>query len=515
MVDVPGSLIIIDQEFSKQQLTFALRAQEQRITLSNIGVHINKTATAQDITQAARLWPRSLTFSGVPATITIDHDLLHSHIQTTIASQLELPANASLSIAPDNSLALVPAHPGEGIDWAILERDILQNMQQISRNNPIVLRVVTAQPEVVDAEVESARTLASQILTEGLRFTAGEQSFSMQPFTVRRLLRFVAQDDLGKPVNKVLGVALDRAGLVEYFTTTLAKEINTPAKNARFELVEGTVKQFVLPEPGRQLDQEASVNAINSQLAQNIREASLTVVPLEPEINELANMQSLGITELLARGESDFTGSPKNRIKNITVGTSRYHGLLIAPGAEFSFNEFLGPVDGDHGFVPELVIKNNVTTPEFGGGLCQVSTTVFRAAVESGMKITARRNHAYAVRYYGPPGFDATIYPPYTDFRFLNNTPRYILIQTKITGTKLSFEFWGTQDGRTVSIEGPTSFQRQANGAVKAVLKQTVVKDNQTLIEDTFYSNYKSPELFPHVLAVNGETPPAATGKSQ
>ncbi|MEK7499924.1 MAG: VanW family protein, partial [Patescibacteria group bacterium] len=100
--------------------------------------------------------------------------------------------------------------------------------------------------------------------------------------------------------------------------------------------------------------------------------------------------------------------------------------------------------------------------------------------------------------YYGTPGFDATIYPPYTDFRFLNNTPGYILIQTKIEGTRLTFEFWGTDDNRSVVVEGPSPYNRMPDGSVKSVLKQTVTKDGATLVEDTFYSNYKSPNLFPH-----------------
>ena len=209
-------------------------------------------------------------------------------------------------------------------------------------------------------------------------------------------------------------------------------------------------------------------------------------------------------------GESDCVGSPKNRKINIAVGAKRYNGLLISPGSEFSFNQYLGPINKAAGFLPELVIKNNVTTPEYGGGLCQVSTTAFRAALNAGLEITDRRNHAYAVSYYGTPGLDATIYPPSTDLKFKNNTPSYILIQTRIEGTKLFFEFWGTDDGREVAVDEPVVYGKQANGAVKAYVKQKVTMGDETLVDDTFYSRYKSPKLFPKVLAANGEAPVAS-----
>ncbi len=268
--------------------------------------------------------------------------------------------------------------------------------------------------------------------------------------------------------------------------------------NARFQMKDGKVDQFALPQEGSSVNVEETLREVKKAFALHVQTVPLVMQTTLPIISDTGDSEKLGITKLLAVGETDFKGSPKNRKVNIGVGTSKYNGILIAPNEEFSFNAFLGPVNKEAGYLPELVIKNKTTTAEYGGGLCQVSTTAFRAAVYAGMQITARRNHAYAVRYYGTPGFDATIYPPYTDFRFLNNTPGYILIQTKIEGTRLTFEFWGTDDNRSVVVEGPSPYNRMPDGSVKSVLKQTVTKDGATLVEDTFYSNYKSPNLFPH-----------------
>ena len=118
----------------------------------------------------------------------------------------------------------------------------------------------------------------------------------------------------------------------------------------------------------------------------------------------------------------------------------------------------MGPIDGGgwaHGWLPELVIKGNDTIPEYGGGLCQVSPTMFRAALYSGLEITARRNHSYAVSYYTPYGLDATIYDPWPDFKFKNDTPAHLLIQGYTEGSEAYFVFYGTQDDRSVEMEGP------------------------------------------------------------
>jgi hypothetical protein len=128
-----------------------------------------------------------------------------------------------------------------------------------------------------------------------------------------------------------------------------------------------------------------------------------------------------------------------------------------------------------------------------------VSTTLFRAATRAGLEITQRRNHASAVRYYGTPGFDATIYPPYTDLRFINNTPGYILIQARFDGTKLQFELWGTDDGREVEVTGPVTYDYQPDGSVKATVKQIVTRNGEVLLDETFYSRYRSPNLYPKV----------------
>ena len=117
--------------------------------------------------------------------------------------------------------------------------------------------------------------------------------------------------------------------------------------------------------------------------------------------------------------------------------------------------KILGQIDASTGYVPELVIKNNQTIPEYGGGLCQVGTTIFRSALKSGLPITARQNHSYRVSFYEPAGTDAAVYDPWPDVRFLNDTGNYILIQSRIEKNNIYFDFWGKRDGRIASSTAP------------------------------------------------------------
>ncbi len=170
-------------------------------------------------------------------------------------------------------------------------------------------------------------------------------------------------------------------------------------------------------------------------------------------------LQDIGIKELIGTGHTDFSGSPKNRIHNIGVGLDHFNGTLIAPDEEFSFNKALGRVDASTGYKQELVITKIGTVPEYGGGLCQVSTTIYQAAVFSGLPITERAPHSYAVSYYASItgyGLDATIYLGGQDLKFINDTPGYILINSYAEGNDAYFKFYGTSDGRVVKLDGPT-----------------------------------------------------------
>ena len=503
--DLPSIIKLLEEDIARQTVTLTLKDKSQSYQLAQLGVSLDQAATRQAIEQSS-VYSVIVNPSTIQPVPLIDANILLQQVNTDFSILINNPLNATLQINDADALLLMPSHPGE----VIATDDLVSALQDVvttsAWSTTIPLTVRTSPASVQDDETQAAQTFAQQLLTDGLVLTFSDKTFTMKPFTIKRLLEFAPQVDPNNYDNQVLGLKINSEGLAEYLTTTIIPEIDQPAQNARFVLSDdGRVEQFGLPQSGQQLDLTATAANIAAKLAKHERTASLVVNVAEPAISEHADIKQLGITAKLSTGESDFAGSPANRKHNITIGAARYHGLLIAPGAEFSFNEFLGPVNAAAGFKPELVIKENVTTPEFGGGLCQVSTTLFRSALYAGLEVTQRRNHSYAVSYYGQPGLDATIYPPYTDLRFLNNTPGYILIQSRIEGTKLAFDFWGTADDRSVTVTGPITYERGSDGSVKAYVSQQVALADTTIIDQTFYSRYKSPKLFPRVLAANGE----------
>jgi vancomycin resistance protein YoaR len=171
----------------------------------------------------------------------------------------------------------------------------------------------------------------------------------------------------------------------------------------------------------------------------------------------------MGIVELVSEGTSNFRGSPPERVHNIVNAASKFGHVVVAPGEEFSFNQNVGDVNSANGFIDALVIAGDRTAVGIGGGVCQVSTTAFRAAYNGGFPIVERWAHGYVVGWYGKPGLDASIFTPSVDFRFKNDTGHYILIKSswnEVKGT-LTFSIFGTKPDRIVEISDPVISNRQ------------------------------------------------------
>ena len=213
---------------------------------------------------------------------------------------------------------------------------------------------------------------------------------------------------------------------------------------------------------GKHVDIHQTAALTIDALERGITDIHLPVTERQPVVHVLdSDLQDIGIREVIAIGESNFARSAKARRHNISTGLSKFNGHLVLQGETFSFNDVLGPVNGETGYVKELVILGDKTLPDFGGGLCQVSTTAYRGIWEYGYPIADRRNHSFAVSYYSPQGTDATIYPPYTDMKFVNDGPSAILIQTHIEGDRAFFIYYGMRDTREVEIIGPYVWDRR------------------------------------------------------
>lgn len=276
------------------------------------------------------------------------------------------------------------------------------------------------------------------------------------------------------------------------YLKNLAVATNVEPVNANIQFEGSKATTFRAAVEGSRLDIDKSAAAIIKSLGNGGDRAELPVNKVPPTIT-LEKINDLGISTLLAKGESNFAGSSPARVHNIRVGSAKYNGHIVKPGEEFSFNDVLGEVDETSGYQAELVIKNGTLIPEFGGGICQVSTTLFRAAVNAGLPITERKPHSFAVKYYNPQGFDATIYPGVIDLKFVNNSPAHLLIQSKIVGTKITFEIYGSDDGRKVAVENPHQYDQKPSGAMKAYFIRKITLADGTEKEERFDSKYNAP----------------------
>lgn len=208
--------------------------------------------------------------------------------------------------------------------------------------------------------------------------------------------------------------------------------------------------------PGQTVHLEAAVDMTIEALKTGTTHIMLSVVEVPPTVHVTdPELSAQGVKELVTVGESDFSNSPKNRRHNIAVGLSKFQGHVIPKDAVFSFNKTLGPVDGSTGYLRELVIKGDQTVPDYGGGLCQVSSTAYRGIWEYGFPILQRKNHSYMVNHYAPQGTDATVYPGVIDMRFKNDSPGALVMQTYAEGDLAYFLYYGTKDDRTSEVIGP------------------------------------------------------------
>lgn len=309
-------------------------------------------------------------------------------------------------------------------------------------------------------------------------------------------------------------------------TAYLEKEINKEAVEAkfRFDPARKRVMEFRPSENGQKLATKKLFEALQKLLRENREEdKKLTLeVPVETLAPKITTTEAndLGIEELLGRGESFFAGSSSFRRFNIRLAAERVNGTLVAPGELFSFNESLGEVSSFTGFKKELVIKEGELILEDGGGVCQVSTTLFRAVLNSGLAVRERRNHSFRINYYEQggfgPGLDATVYPGVVDFKFRNNTESHVLVQAifEEAPRHLVFELYGKRDGRRTRLEGPVivsstpppppiyqadpnlppgeeKILEKAIPGAKVFLTYKVEKEGERIIDEEIWSNFR------------------------
>jgi vancomycin resistance protein YoaR len=472
---VNGLVQSYDTELSDTGLLFHYQDHQFTLPLVSDGVAlvaIDVNATTQAAfaigrgnNAAQNAWDKlnaATTGTAVPVMYTIDRPSVLAQLQAEFATDATPAQDAEFAVDGD-TVAVTASEPGSEFAWD----DVLDTVEtQMNQLEPvdITLNLESTDAAVTTAAAEALLPQAQAVLeTSPITFTYEDQRFEVERADVATWLTFTNTND---------EVSLDfDEDAVRASLAPITGEIDVPVQEGKFSLdiVDGVVKLTQFSDGADGLG--VNVETVLNDLRQIVLEDHDSTIPLVVEVTHpRANpetLEDLGITELLGTGTTNFSGSPYNRILNIHKGADMLNGLLIAPGETFSLLDVLKPIDVEHGWYSELVIKGDKLEKEAGGGLCQVGSTAFRAAMLSGLPIVERRNHSWAISYYayqGKAGVDATIYDPSPDFKFLNDTGHYILWRSRIEGNDIYFELWGTSDGRKGSFTTPTNYNYVSPG---------------------------------------------------
>lgn len=509
-------------------LEFFNDKQQWQINLQESGFNYSLEKTAQkafqigrtkkplaDLRTKARLWLKEEKLS-------LDYNLNQNYLETQIASiaaQVFIPTiEPTIKINPltiNPRITIESGKNGQELDKRQLLSLINRHLAEVDFS-PAELPLTKTSPTLSEEEIKNTQKRAEKFLDKKLIITSEEDQWELKENDLIGFLSFkngFDQVELGFDQEKIAS-----------WSANLALAINRLPENATFQFNEGRVTEFRPGKDGLVLNQKKTIDLIIENLQQiekgtTPQEIKLPLTKTPPAI-KTADVNNLGIKELVGRGVSYFQGSIANRIHNIQLATSRLNGLLIPPGETFSFNKSLGDVSANTGYKEAYIIKEGRTILGDGGGVCQTSTTLFRAALQAGLPIIERRAHAYRVSYYeqnSSVGLDATVFDPTVDLKIKNDTPAYLLLQAHIDLQKkmLIYEFYGTSDGRKVTlgkskiwnqISPPPDLYQDDPTLLKGIIKQIdwqawgakvafdylVERNGEILQKQTFYSNYRA-----------------------
>jgi vancomycin resistance protein YoaR len=431
------------------------------------------------------------------------------------------PQDARLAISPDGTVEMTLSQQGQRIHIDSIRPQIEAALfgygpQEITAITQQVLPTIDTQ-DLVPVQ-QQARQLLSQPFTLRLPGEPEEPNqWQIPRAEFGTMLTVTKSNDTDGQVQ--LSLELDLGGLEPYIDQ-IAEAIKKDPVDARLHFnAESDQIEVVQPsENGRLLDVPATYQQIEMAVAGGLATIDVPVRVLTPTVSS-DNLEALGITALVVEQTSYFSGSSEGRMRNIALAASKFDGVIVPPGEIFSFNEQLGPVTAEEGYDESLIIFGDRTTVGIGGGVCQVSTTAFRAAFFGGFELVERWAHGYRVGWYetnSVPGLDATIYTPDVDFKFRNDTEHYLLIQTEsdLEAGTLTFRFYGASPEREVQVSEPVieNIKRPPppryeqvvtlpRGAVKQVdwakdgmdvtVTRVVTQGEETIHQDSIVSRYR------------------------
>jgi vancomycin resistance protein YoaR len=495
---IKESLATKVNDFYSQEITLELQQEEKKISPRDLGIFIDVDQTVEEVlkikNEKSVLEKIEILFKGIEIEmrVSIDEETLYAYLENNFSFTEKETQNADI-VVTKTGLEIVSSSDSQKIDRTQLFSELQKRAQNLNTQTLSVL-INSEKPQISDEDAQVVLQSMQSKLREPLYLFNKDKEHKVEIEDLENWLSFKTEIKDGRlQLVPDINHYLAKDYLEKIFT-----ENNQPAENARLSYDPQTKKAFLLSsgKPGFGFATADNILKIKEGwLDRNESKINLVAGSVEPDISQ-KTIEELEITHLVGAGSTDFSGSPPSRVYNVKVAASKFDGVVIKPQEEFSFNKTLGAVDARNGFINAMVILGNVIKPSMGGGTCQVSTTAFQAAVKTGFKITDRSGHSFALSYYGEPGFDATVYLPKPDFKFINNTSSNILIQTKVEGMVLTFEYYGQDDHRQVEIDGPYRVKSNPNGSFYTVLNQKVTIDGKVIESNKFTTFYEPRSAF-------------------
>ena len=443
----------------------------------------------------------------IPASYTYDEDSLGIKI-SVVKNEINVEPKNSTFVKTDGKLST--SESSEGLK--ILEEDFYENIiNSFDRMefSDFDIPVEVVEPEIRKSEADNFLSVVEGLVLKNLEINFGDKKWILDSDRILALIEIYKDEKDAKAKLRLNNNELKK------LTGELALEVNQSPRGKVISTDGDKVTEFKIISEGKELDENKFKNDLHSSIFNNREKVTLTV----NTVNDSNDKNKYGIVALIGEGTSHYAGSIKSRVHNLTLAAENTSGVLVPPGAIYSMNDSVGPIDFQHGFQSAYIIKGGRTVLGEGGGVCQTSTTLFRAVLNSGLPVISRYPHAYRVGYYEqdlPVGFDAAVFQPSWDFKFKNDTNAYILVQSyaNIEENSLTFKLYGTPDGRKVEISDPVVSGQTpppepvyeddptlAKGVVQQVdyavwgatstFTRTVKKGDEVLYNDTFTSKYQ------------------------
>jgi len=505
------------------------------VTPADLGFFLDPQASALAAYQAGRRGSLSdilmnrftlLTQGGIDVSPTfIYNETAALNYLNGLAAQINQPLReASISIS-GTEVVVVNGQTGRVLDIHASLASVARQIE-LMQNGVVPLSIIESTPMVLDATAEGdlVRTILSQPLKLVLPAELSGQSGSweIQPDALAKMLTF---ERVNNGDQASLQVVVSRP-LIQAYLESIREKTDAVPENARFIFNDDTLQLDLLTPAiiGRNLNIQSSIDSINQSVKTGAHSAALVFDLTQPAVTDSMTGAELGITELVYAYTTYFRGSSADRVQNIKAASASFHGLLIPPGGVLSMSDELGDISLDNGYAEAPIILGDETIKGVGGGVCQVSTALFRTAYYAGFEILERHAHAYRVGYYEQTasghnqnlaGLDATVFVPLVDFKFRNDTDHWLLMETYVSSSNysLTWKFYSTSDGRVVNsessgltniVESPDPLYREnpelPSGTVKqvdyavdgadVVVRRTVTRNGSILHQDTFSTHY-------------------------